>query len=80
MATFRLGLLIDFLPHATVVGFMAIAAIAIALQQLKGLVCVQNFTKKIDIVSFMCSVWSAVFHGVSNETFVFSMRQKFQEK
>lgn len=43
---FRLGFLIDFLSHAAVVGFMGGAAITIALQQLKGFLGIQNFTKK----------------------------------
>ena len=72
LATFRLGFLIDFLSHAAVVGFMAGAAITIALQQLKGLLGIQNFTKKTDIVSVMRSVWSTVHHGVTNETCFFS--------
>ncbi|KAK6916046.1 SLC26A/SulP transporter domain [Dillenia turbinata] len=57
---FRLGFLIDFLSHAAIVGFMAGAAITIALQQLKGLLGIKNFTRKTDIVSVMRSVWSTV--------------------
>ena len=63
----RLGFLIDFLSHAAVVGFMAGAAITIALQQLKGLLGIKKFTKKTDIVSVMRSVWSTVDHGVRQE-------------
>ena len=63
---FRLGFLIDFLSHAAIVGFMAGAAITIALQQLKGLLGIKKFTKKTDIVSVMRSVWSSVHHGVSD--------------
>lgn len=61
----RLGFLIDFLSHAAVVGFMGGAAVTIALQQLKGLLGIVNFTKKTDIISVMRSVWSNVHHGVS---------------
>ncbi|KAF2548155.1 hypothetical protein F2Q70_00020337 [Brassica cretica] len=43
---FRLGFLIDFLSHAAVVGFMGGAAIAIALQQLKGFLGIKKLTKK----------------------------------
>ena len=63
---FRLGFLIDFLSHAAIVGFMAGAAITISLQQLKGLLEIEKFTKNTDIVSVMRSVWSSVHHGVSD--------------
>ncbi|TXG53858.1 hypothetical protein EZV62_019114 [Acer yangbiense] len=56
----RLGFLIDFLSHAAIVGFMAGAAVTIALQQLKGLLGITHFTKKTDIVSVMRSVWGTV--------------------
>lgn len=61
----RLGFLIDFLSHAAIVGFMGGAAVTIALQQLKGLFGIADFTKKTDIISVMRSVWSNVEHGVS---------------
>lgn len=64
---FRLGFLIEFLSHAAIVGFMAGAAITIALQQLKGLLGIKNFTKDSDIVSVMKSVWASVHHGVSKQ-------------
>jgi high affinity sulfate transporter 1 len=60
----RLGFLIDFLSHAAIVGFMGGAAITIALQQLKGLLGVKDFTTKTDIISVMRSVFSAAHHGV----------------
>jgi high affinity sulfate transporter 1 len=62
--SFRLGFLIDFLSHAAIVGFMGGAAVTIALQQLKGLLGIINFTKKTDIISVMQSVWGTVHHGV----------------
>ncbi|XP_077224255.1 sulfate transporter 1.2-like isoform X2 [Tasmannia lanceolata] len=65
---FRLGFLIDFLSHAAIVGFMGGAAITIALQQLKGFLGVENFTKKTDIVSVMRSVWGSVHHGWNWQT------------
>ncbi|KAL6964303.1 Sulfate transporter 1.3 [Sarracenia purpurea var. burkii] len=67
---FRLGFLIDFLSHAAIVGFMGGAAITIALQQLKGLLGIKNFTTKTDIVSVMRSVWSSVHHGWNWPTIV----------
>ncbi|XP_031127050.1 sulfate transporter 1.2-like [Ipomoea triloba] len=65
---FRLGFLIDFLSHAAIVGFMAGAAITIALQQLKGLLGIKKFTKKTDIISVMHSVWGSVHHGWNWQT------------
>ncbi|KAK6916047.1 SLC26A/SulP transporter domain [Dillenia turbinata] len=56
----QLGFLIDFLSHAAIVGFVAGAAITIALQQLKGLIGIKHFTRKTDVISVMRSVWSAV--------------------
>ncbi|KAG0480377.1 hypothetical protein HPP92_011235 [Vanilla planifolia] len=53
----RLGFLIDFLSHAAIVGFMAGAAITIALQQLKGFLGLVKFTKRTDIISVMKSVF-----------------------
>ncbi|GLT96685.1 hypothetical protein SLE2022_142910 [Rubroshorea leprosula] len=70
---FRLGFLIDFLSHAAIVGFMAGAAITIALQQLKGLLGIQHFTKKSDIISVMQSVWTTVHHGWNWQTIVIGM-------
>lgn len=64
MAFPRLGFLIDFLSHASIVGFMGGAAITIALQQLKGLLGIKIFTKKTDIASVMRSVITAAHHGV----------------
>jgi high affinity sulfate transporter 1 len=54
----RLGFVIYFLSHATIVGFMAGAAITIGLQQLKGLLGLTNFTKKTGIVPVLRSVFS----------------------
>ncbi|XP_022878506.1 probable sulfate transporter 3.3 [Olea europaea var. sylvestris] len=54
----RLGFIIDFLSKATLVGFMAGAAIIVSLQQLKSLLGIENFTKKMGLVP----VLSSVFH------------------
>jgi high affinity sulfate transporter 1 len=60
---FRLGFVIDFLSHATIVGFMAGAAITIGLQQLKGLLNIPtaNFTTKTDIVSVLRSAFQHTY-------------------
>ncbi|XP_028753173.1 high affinity sulfate transporter 2-like [Neltuma alba] len=69
----RLGFLIDFLSHAAIVGFMAGAAVTIALQQFKGLLGIKNFTKKTDIISVMRSVWTNVHHGWNWQTIVIGL-------
>ncbi|BBN18491.1 sulfate transporter 1, high-affinity [Marchantia polymorpha subsp. ruderalis] len=58
LGLFRLGFIIDFLSHAAIIGFMAGAAVTIALQQLKGLCGITSFTTKTDVVSVMRSVFS----------------------
>lgn len=57
---FRLGFLIDFLSHAAIVGFMGGAAIVIGLQQLKGLLGINHFTSKTDVVSVVGAVVEAL--------------------
>jgi high affinity sulfate transporter 1 len=77
----RLGFIIDFLSHATIVGFMAGAAITIGLQQLKGLLNIPtaNFTTKTDIVSVLRSVFQHTYQvnilrtPTKTPTFAFSM-------
>ncbi|KAF2301331.1 hypothetical protein GH714_022827 [Hevea brasiliensis] len=49
----RLGFVIDFLSKATLVGFMAGAAIIVSLQQLKGLLGIVHFTSKMQFVPVM---------------------------
>lgn len=55
---FRLGFIIDFLSKATLLGFMAGAAVIVSLQQLKGLLGIVHFTNKMQIIP----VLSSVFH------------------
>ncbi|KAK9146607.1 hypothetical protein Sjap_006510 [Stephania japonica] len=54
----RLGFIIDFLSHATIEGFMAGAATVVSLQQLKGIMGIDHFTNKTDIVSVMRSIFT----------------------
>ncbi|XP_078441122.1 sulfate transporter 1.3-like [Wolffia australiana] len=70
---FRLGFIIDFLSHAAIVGFMAGAAVTIALQQLKGFLGIKTFTTNTDIISVMKSVWKAVHHGWNWQTIVIAL-------
>ncbi|KAG6757667.1 hypothetical protein POTOM_037988 [Populus tomentosa] len=61
----RLGFIIDFLSKATLIGFMAGAAIIVSLQQLKSLLGITHFTKQMELVP----VLSSVFHN-TNEVIV----------
>ncbi|XP_073271688.1 probable sulfate transporter 3.4 [Primulina huaijiensis] len=54
----RLGFVIDFLSKATLVGFMAGAAVIVSLQQLKGMLGIVHFTAKMQLIP----VLSSVFH------------------
>ncbi|XWS20324.1 hypothetical protein CRYUN_Cryun31cG0091700 [Craigia yunnanensis] len=53
----RLGFVIDFLSKATLVGFMAGAAVIVSLQQLKGLLGIVHFTSKMQFIPVMTSVF-----------------------
>ncbi|XP_074589079.1 sulfate transporter 1.2-like [Curcuma longa] len=64
----RLGFLIEFLSHATIVGFMGGAAVTIALQQLKGFLGIDKFSQQTDIVSVMKSVFHSASHGWNWQT------------
>ncbi|CAL9246726.1 unnamed protein product [Arabidopsis halleri] len=55
---FRLGFIVDFLSHATIVGFMGGAATVVSLQQLKGIFGLKHFTDATDAISVMRSVFS----------------------
>ena len=59
----------DFLSHATIVGFTGGAAIVIGLQQLKGLLGINHFTSNTDVVSVIKAVWFAVHQPVSIASF-----------
>ncbi|KAF8389001.1 hypothetical protein HHK36_025686 [Tetracentron sinense] len=54
----RLGILVDFLSHSTIVGFMGGTAIIISMQQLKGMLGLSHFTTKTDVVSVLRSIFS----------------------
>nr|CAB3485993.1 unnamed protein product [Digitaria exilis] len=68
----RLGFIIDFLSKATLVGFMAGAAIIVSLQQLKALLGITHFTTEMGLVPVMASVfhhtnewsWQTILMGV----------------
>lgn len=56
----RLGFIVDFLSHATIVGFMGGAATVVCLQQLKGILGLVHFTHEADLVSVMKSVFTQI--------------------
>ncbi|GAV87344.1 Sulfate_transp domain-containing protein/STAS domain-containing protein/Sulfate_tra_GLY domain-containing protein, partial [Cephalotus follicularis] len=72
----RLGFIVDFLSHATIVGFMAGAATVVCLQQLKGILGLEHFTHGTDLVSVMRSVFTQTHEwrwetGVLGSCFLF---------
>ncbi|KAI3684255.1 hypothetical protein L6452_33476 [Arctium lappa] len=79
----RLGFMIDFLSKATLVGFMAGAAIIVSLQQLKGLLGIVNFTSKMQIIPVLSSVieqrdewsWHTIVMGFSFLACLLATRQ-----
>ncbi|XP_031745223.1 sulfate transporter 3.1 isoform X2 [Cucumis sativus] len=65
----RLGFIVDFLSHATIVGFMAGAATVVCLQQLKGILGLTHFTHSTDLVSVLRSVFSQVHESKKKPKF-----------
>ncbi|XP_020587195.1 probable sulfate transporter 3.5 [Phalaenopsis equestris] len=57
LGIFRLGILVDFLSRSTITGFMGGTAMIIILQQIKGLLGLQHFTTKTDLVSVVHAVF-----------------------
>ncbi|KAK7345848.1 hypothetical protein VNO77_16460 [Canavalia gladiata] len=60
LGLFRLGFIVDFLSHATIVGFMGGAATVVCLQQLKSILGLDHFTHSADLVSVMRSVFTQI--------------------
>ncbi|KAK2984878.1 hypothetical protein RJ640_008643 [Escallonia rubra] len=84
----RLGFVIDFLSKATLMGFMAGAAIIVSLQQLKGLLGIVHFTSKMQLVPVLSSVlrrkdewsWQTVVMGLSFLFFLLITRKISMKK
>ncbi|XP_059457464.1 probable sulfate transporter 3.4 [Corylus avellana] len=78
----RLGFVIDFLSKATLVGFMAGAAVIVSLQQLKGLLGIVHFTSKMQMIPVMSSVlnqrdewsWQTIVMGFGFLLFMLTTR------
>ncbi|XP_073150764.1 sulfate transporter 3.1-like [Henckelia pumila] len=60
LGIFRLGFIVDFLSHATIVGFMGGAATVVSLQQLKGILGLSHFTHSTDVIDVIRSVFSQI--------------------
>ncbi|KAA3457788.1 putative sulfate transporter 3.5 [Gossypium australe] len=58
---FRLGILVDFLSHSTITGFMGGTAIIISLQQMKGILGLKHFTTHTDVVRWK---WQSFVAGL----------------
>ncbi|KNA08828.1 hypothetical protein SOVF_159150 [Spinacia oleracea] len=54
----RLGFIVDLLSHATIVGFMGGVATNVCFQQFKGILGLQHFTHKSDIISVLKAIFS----------------------
>ncbi|KAE8687519.1 Sulfate transporter 3.1 [Hibiscus syriacus] len=84
----RLGILVDFLSHSTITGFMGGTAIIICLQQLKGLLGLKHFTTDTDVVSVIKAVfrykdeckWQSVVAGLVFLCFLQTARYVRQRK
>ncbi|KAG2320955.1 hypothetical protein Bca4012_056025 [Brassica carinata] len=84
----RLGFIIDFLSKATLIGFMAGAAIIVSLQQLKALLGITHFTKQMGVVPVLSSVfhhtnewsWQTIVMGVCFLLFLLATRHLGMKK
>ncbi|XP_050233699.1 probable sulfate transporter 3.3 isoform X1 [Mercurialis annua] len=84
----RLGFIIDFLSRATLIGFMAGAAIIVSLQQLKSLLGITHFTKEMGLIPVLTSVfhttkewsWQTILMGVSFLVFLLVARHISMKK
>ncbi|XP_058104677.1 probable sulfate transporter 3.5 [Magnolia sinica] len=83
MGLFRLGIVVDFLSHSTILGFMAGTATIVCLQQLKGILGLTHFTTKTDVVSVLHAVfslrnewrWQCAVVGIAILAFLLGTRQ-----
>ncbi|CAN1125987.1 Probable sulfate transporter 3.5 [Linum perenne] len=58
LGVLRLGILVDFLPHSTITGFMGGTATIICLQQLKAIFGLTHFTTHTDVVHVLRAVFT----------------------
>ncbi|EYU23026.1 hypothetical protein ABFS82_11G046000 [Erythranthe guttata] len=53
----RLGVLVDFMSHSTITGFMGGTALLIILQQMKGMLGMKHFTHKTGVVNVIQAIF-----------------------
>ncbi|MED6179718.1 hypothetical protein PIB30_003518 [Stylosanthes scabra] len=58
---FRFGFLVDYLSQATIVGFLAAAALGIGAYQFLVLLGISKFTTKSDLISVIKIFWTSLF-------------------
>ncbi|KAL9277233.1 hypothetical protein ACSQ67_025241 [Phaseolus vulgaris] len=83
LGVLRLGFIIDFLSKAILLGFMAGSAVIVALQQLKGLLGITHFTKKMALIPVLSSVfhntdewsWQTIVMGICFLVLLLAARQ-----
>ncbi|CAH9077052.1 unnamed protein product [Cuscuta epithymum] len=88
MGVLRLGILVDFLSHSTITGFMGGTAVLICLQQLKGILGLKHFTTHTDVISVIRSIfanrnecnWKSILMGVIFLAFLQSTRYLKKKK
>lgn len=76
----RLGILVDFLSHSTILGFMGGTAVIISLQQLKGMLGLTHFTSKTDVFSVLHAVFTRTNEVGLFLPFIFSFQFSFTSK
>ncbi|KAM7277226.1 hypothetical protein ACFE04_019092 [Oxalis oulophora] len=84
----RLGILVDFLSHSTITGFMGGTAVIICLQQLKGIFGMIHFTTKTDVVHVLRAIfknrhewrWESATVGITFLFFLQSARYLGKKK
>ncbi|KAI3446974.1 hypothetical protein Pfo_003639 [Paulownia fortunei] len=57
LGVLRLGILVDFLAHSTITGFMGGTAVLICLQQMKGMLGLKHFTKSTGVVAVLRAIF-----------------------
>ncbi|KAL6586158.1 putative sulfate transporter 3.5 [Orobanche minor] len=57
MGILRLGILVDFLAHSTITGFMGGTSLLIILQQMKGILGLKHFTTKTGVVAVLSAIF-----------------------
>ncbi|KAK6151783.1 hypothetical protein DH2020_014418 [Rehmannia glutinosa] len=57
LGVLRLGILVDFLAHSTITGFMGGTALLIILQQMKGMLGLKHFTHSTGVIAVLRAIF-----------------------